>query len=100
LSDTHLRAHSGGPRDLFFFTHPERWEAWPFLPVVRRHPGGATDYGVLYDFRNTSGRLGFSSTVFLTNLFLAPDTEEAFLALPKETFDTPEELLGAGWTVD
>ena len=36
--------------------------------------------GVLYDFVHTSGRLGYSSTVFLTNLFLLPDTEEAFLA--------------------
>src|SRR5262245_19643164 len=35
LSDTHLQAHSGGPRDLYFFTHPERWEVWPFLPIVR-----------------------------------------------------------------
>jgi hypothetical protein len=28
-------------RDLFFFTHPEKWPTWPFLPVVRR-------LGVLY----------------------------------------------------
>ena len=71
-----------------------------FLPVVRRHPGGAIDYGVLYDFRNTSGRLGYSSTVFITNLFLVPDTEEAFLALPREIFDRPEEVAAAGWSVD
>jgi hypothetical protein len=95
-----LGPRQGGSRDVFFFTHPERWDIWPFLPVVRRHPDETLDYGVLYDFRNTSGRLGYSSTVFITNTFLLPDTEEAFLALPHEMFDTPEELLAAGWTVD
>ena len=58
------------------------------------------DLGVLYDFRGTSGRLGYSSTVFLANLLLLPGTEEEFLALSKEAFDTPEEVAVAGWTVD
>src|SRR4051812_19878672 len=90
----------GGQRDLFFFTHPEGWDRWPLLPVVRRHTDGTMDCGVLYDCAHTSGRMGYSGTVFLSNIFLLPETEEALLALPKETFDTPEELLGAGWTVD
>jgi len=54
-----------GPRDIYYFTHPERWPAWPFLPVVRRHAGGATDCGLLYDFRGTGGPTGFRSTVFV-----------------------------------
>ena len=29
-----------------------------------------------------------------------PTTEDEFLALPKETFDTPEEIGAAGWVVD
>ena len=94
------RPPTGGARDLFFFTNPERWPQWPLLPVVRRHPDGTVDYGVLYDFVNTTGRRGFSSTVLLTNVFLAPATEEALLALPREVHDTPEELLRSGWTVD
>ena len=89
-----------GPRDIYYFTHPERWPAWPFLPVVRRHAGGATDCGLLYDFRGTGGPTGFSSTVFVGNLFLLPPTLEELLALPKETFDTFEELLAAGWRID
>ena len=90
----------GGPRDLFFFTHPERWEHWPFLPVVRRHPDDTMDCGVLYDGVHASGLMGYSTAVFLQNIFLLPPTEEALLALPKEAFDAPEELLRAGWTVD
>jgi hypothetical protein len=58
------------------------------------------DCGVLYDFRNTSGRLGYASTVFVCNFFLLPETEEALLALPKEVFDSADELLAASWTVD
>ena len=100
MSDTTTQARPGGPRDLFYFTHPDRWDLWPVLPVVRRHPDGAMDYGVLYDFRGTSGRLGLSCAVLLSNVFLLPDTEEALLALPREVYDRPEELLGAGWTVD
>ncbi len=94
------RPRRGGPRDLFFFTHPDRWPQWPVLPVVRRHPDGAMDCGVLYDFVNTSGRRGFSATVLLCNVFLLPDTEEGLLALPREVYDSPDELVGAGWTVD
>ena len=89
-----------GPRDLFFFTHPERWPAWPFLPVVRRRAGGATECGLLYDFRGTGGPTGFSSTVFVCNLFLLPPTLEEFLALPREVFDAPEEMAAAGWVID
>jgi hypothetical protein len=87
-------------RDLYFFTHPEKWTTWPFLPVVRRHADREMDYGVLFDAMHATGRTGFSSTVFLTNLFLMPETEAEFLALPKETFDSPEEMAAAGWVVD
>lgn len=36
----------------------------------------------------------------LTNLFLLPRTEAELLALPKEIFDTAEEIGAAGWVVD
>ncbi len=87
-------------RDLFFFTHPEHWPTWPFLPVVRRQGDGELECGLLYDILHLSGRTGLSSTVFLTNIFLMPKNEIDFLALPKETFDTPEEMAAAGWCVD
>jgi hypothetical protein len=38
--------------------------------------------------------------VFLCNLFLLPRTLEEFIALPKEVYDTPEEVYDAGWRVD
>lgn len=58
------------------------------------------DLGVLYDFAHTSGRTGFGATVFLCNFFLLPDTEDQLLELPREVFDTPEEMTAAGWAVD
>jgi hypothetical protein len=90
----------GVARDLFFFRSPERWSAWPYLPLVRRQSHGSMDLGVLYDFAHTSGRTGYGSTVFLCNVVFVPDTEEQLLALPKEVFDTYEEVSAAGWTVD
>jgi hypothetical protein len=87
-------------RNLIFLRHPKLWPQWPFLPVMRRRPGVEEEEGVLYDARGSSGKLGYSSTVFLANYFLLPSTEEEFLALPRETYDTPEEVTDAGWTVD
>ena len=90
----------GVARDQFFFRSPTRWQAWPYLPVVRRRPDDETDLGVLYDFAHTSGRTGYGCTVFLSNIVFLPDTEEELLALPKEVFDTFEEVSAAGWAVD
>jgi hypothetical protein len=90
----------GVARDLFFFREPTLWPAWPYLPLVRRRPDGVTDLGVLYDFAHTSGRTGYGCAVFLCNVVFVPDTEEEFLALPKEVFDTWEEVAAAGWAVD
>jgi hypothetical protein len=87
-------------RNLTFFRDPRRWPQWPFLPLMRRRPGAEEEFGVLYDAHGNSGTLGYSATVFLANYFLLPPTEEAFLKLPRETFDTPEEIADAGWTVD
>jgi len=87
-------------RDLFFFTHPEHWPTWPFLPVVRRPADGEMECGLLYDIMHLRGRTGFSSTVFLCNIFLMPESEDEFLGMPKEVFDSPEEMAAAGWCVD
>jgi hypothetical protein len=87
-------------RNLIFFRDPGRWPTWPYLPLVRRHPDGRVECGLLYDCRNTSGRYGFSATVFKGNLYTLPATEEEFLRLPREVFDTPDEIAAAGWTVD
>jgi hypothetical protein len=73
---------------------------WPFLPVVRHKAEGGVECGVLYDCWSLSRRPGFKATVFLTNVFLLPATEEQFLALPREIFDTPEEIAAAGWRLD
>ena len=86
-------------RQLMFVGTPARWPAWPFLPVVRR-TRGAEELGVMFDARTVCGRTGFGSTVFKTNLFALPPTVDALLALPRDVFDSAEELLAAGWAVD
>ncbi len=80
---------------------PHLWPTWPFLPVIRDPPdGGRQQLGVLYDVFHATGRCGFSSTVFLANIFGLPDTEEAILALPRCTYDTVEEMIADGWRFD
>jgi hypothetical protein len=81
---------------------PDRWPCWPFLPLSRRRAGGALDLGVVYDALGHGGRTGYRATVFRINLFAvhAVATVEEFLAWDRETFDTTDELLDAGWRVD
>ena len=74
------------------------WPHWPFLPVVRRSRG-SEELGVVFDSR-AAGLTGLSATVDLTNLFFLPPAWEQFLALPRETFDSAEEVASAGWRVD
>jgi hypothetical protein len=87
-------------RNLLFLGRPALWPAWPFLPLMRRRPGRAEECGLLYDALHASGLAGLSATVFLGNLFALPPELEQFLALPRESFDTPEEVFAAGWRVD
>ena len=85
-------------RTVLFLGTPALWHHWPFLPVVRR-TRGREELSVVFDAR--AARLtGYSSTVYLTNMFLLPPSFEAFLALPHETYDSAEELTAAGWRVD
>lgn len=84
---------------LCMFRSPQLWQFWPFLPVKRSAPDGP-QLGLLYDAVGACGRFGYSATVFLSNLFLLPPEEEAFFALPKCVYDTPEEILADGWSVD
>ena len=90
----------GLDRTVFFLSRPVLWPAWPFLPVVRRRPGQREELGVVFDARAVCDLTGYSATVFLTNLFTLPRDLATFLALPREVFDSAEELASAGWRVD
>ena len=83
---------------MLYLSNSALWPHWPFLPVVRR-TSGREELGVVFDAR-AAGLTGYSSTVWLTNLFLLPGEFASFLALPHETFDSAEELAAAGWCVD
>jgi hypothetical protein len=90
----------GRVRNLHFFANPKLWPAYPFLPVVKRPVDKPEEYGVLFDAMGIANLAGHSATVFMTNLFMMPEQLSEFLALPKEVFDTWEELADAGWCVD
>ena len=86
-------------RTVLFVTTPALWPAWPFLPVVRRSRG-TEELGVVFDAASVCGLTGFSATVVLCNLFELPPTVDEFLALPRECFDSADELAAADWRVD
>jgi hypothetical protein len=87
-------------RTLFFLTHSKHWPHWPFLPVVRRRPGCEEELGVVFDSLNAGGPAGYTCTVLFSNLYLLPHRLDQLLNLPRETFDTAEEVADAGWSVD
>ena len=87
-------------RNLIIMTEPRRWPAWPFLPLMRRRPGQEEECGVLFDALRVQGLTGYSATVFLINIFLLPPQVDQFLSLPREVYDTAEEVFEAGWRVD
>jgi hypothetical protein len=87
-------------RNLLFFATPSLWPIWPYLPLVRRRPGQEEEYGVLVDVMKLFEVPGHSSTVFLSILFLMPADLDQMLELPKEVYDTPDEIFAAGWRVD
>ena len=89
----------GRNRDLLFFTTPALWDDWPFLPLVRRL-GPKLEAGLLYDKPRSRESTGQPTTVFLCNMFALPPTEDDFLALPRESFDSAEAVYAAGWRVD
>ena len=63
-------------------------------------PGHDEECGVIYDAFHAKGLPGYSATVFLVNVFLLPPTVAEFLTLPRESYDTPEEVYDAGWAID
>lgn len=91
-------AMGGRERTILFLSMPALWPCWPFLPLVRR-ANGFEELGVVFD-ASSAGLTGYSSMVVLTNLFLLPPDLNDFLALPKEVFDSADELADAQWRVD
>ena len=89
----------GRDRTVLMAASPALWPVWPFLPVVRRTTG-SEELSVVFDARHACGLTGYSATVFFANLFDLPRTLSAFLALPRESFDSAEELADAEWSID
>jgi hypothetical protein len=87
-------------RNLHFLSHPLLWPQYPLLPLVRSRPGCGVEYGVMCDLLEVYGIPGYSASVFIANILMLPNKLDDFLALPKEVFDTAEEVFAAGWRVD
>jgi hypothetical protein len=85
---------------LALLADPSRWPAYPFLPLIRPRPRGDADVGILVDALGAFGWPGFRATAFLDPLLDLPATPAGLRALPRETFDTLDELYAAGWRVD
>ncbi len=86
-------------RHLLFLSCPALWPAWPFLPLVRR-AGGTEALGLLFDAAAAGLPPDRRYAVYAGNLFLLPATLAEFLALPCETYDSPEDAYAAHWRVD
>jgi hypothetical protein len=89
-----------GAVSLRAMSDPAEWRAHPFLFVVRGGDGAAAELGVMFDAFGLYGWTGFSATVFLSDLTPLPATPDELAGTPRETFDTLEELLAAGWRAE
>lgn len=85
---------------LLYLTRPSLWGLWPFLPLVRRRAGRLPDEGVLFDALRSRNLPGYECTVFHANVYALPTTLPKLLALSKEVYTTPEQIVDAGWVVD
>ncbi|OWK34219.1 hypothetical protein FRUB_10190 [Fimbriiglobus ruber] len=85
---------------MLFVSTPTLWPGWPFLPVIRRAADREEELGVVFDALGACGLTGYRATVFHCNLFALPPTVAALLALPREVYDAPEEVVHHGWRVD
>src|SRR6266567_549596 len=94
-----ILARATRQRSLALIVEPTRWPLWPLLPLRRVNSAGV-ELGLLYDARGVQNLYGYSTTVFLTNMFEMPDNDAEFLKLPRHVYDSFEELLDAGWRVD
>lgn len=90
---------------------PQDWHNWPVLPLTRPLGSQAEiELGVLVDLFHWQGIPGYSATVFLWNIYELPvgivnqqggeQEIAALLGLPKEVYDSTEEIVAAGWRPD
>lgn len=80
--------------DAEMIANPDRWPAWPILPVKRR--GWMDDdcnLGVVLDE-------GTRSTVYHVNICDLPKTQEGWIGAAKTHYATVEAMLKDGWIVD
>ena len=99
MTRTALSSRRERERNLLFLSSPRLWPAYPFLPLVRR-TSTEEECGLLMDLVGLYDLYGYSSTVFLVNLYDLPPTLAGFLALPRRAFDSAEEVFESGWRVD
>ena len=93
------RVDPGVQRTVMYLSQPTRWSWWPFLPVIRSSDP-QVEHGFVFDTFHCLGMTGFSATVFKGNIHTLPHGLRELLDLPKEVFNTAEELADAGWRVD
>ena len=74
----------------------------PHVTLVEALASSDLDPGVARELapRHVCGLTGYSATLSFTNLFCLPSTLPEFLALPREVFDSAEELADSGWCID
>jgi hypothetical protein len=80
--------------DLEMLKNPDKWPAWPRLPLVIRHPARVSDpmtVGFLLGDPPSDG----TYTVWFGNVF-----DPVYPTQPKKQYATVEELLKDGWEVD
>jgi hypothetical protein len=78
--------------DRQFINDPDRWPAWPALPMKRSHDLPAPHAGVMF-----ADTVPVKPIVYLANVWHLPSD---FSVIPKKEYKTLEEMQADGWWVD
>lgn len=84
---------------------PQLWPrppGWPFLLLMKKEEDGKIINGLMIDLFRQHGITGYSSTVFISNPRTNPDETDInkiIESADKEVYDTPEEVVQAGWVL-
>lgn len=75
---------------------PQCWPYYPYLSVIRITSNGVQS-GTMVDLFRKHNIPGYSSTIFLCERSECPLSLAHLLSLDREIYDTPEEVIEAGW---
>ena len=80
--------------DKEFINHPDKWPAWPLLPMKKSDGHGDNEFAIIAEVMSDSP---WSMTLYLkANIFMMKPLKDYI----KKVYTSTDEMLNDGWRVD